>query len=141
MFARDARLMRRLNRSMHTALLPPMHGHPFNLPCRRGEIVQSLAGDTLRHSRAFSLLDDAVRGSAGLPSFSVSHPVLCLWKRLGAGMAASGSAPHLPLPPTLSMQMRAQLASVARPVRLVAGHNLFEEGDPADSFFVLQEGA
>lgn len=36
--------------------------------------------------------------------------------------------------------MRAQLASVARPVRLVAGFDLFQEGDPADAFFVLQEG-
>ena len=36
--------------------------------------------------------------------------------------------------------MRAQLASVALPVRLVAGHNLYEEGDAADSFYVLQEG-
>ena len=49
----------------------------------------------------------------------------------------------LPLPLPLLMpltQMRAQLASVALPVRLVAGHNLFEEGDAADSFYVLQEG-
>ncbi len=37
--------------------------------------------------------------------------------------------------------MRAQLASVAVPVRMVAGHDLFEEGDAADSFYVLQEGA
>jgi hypothetical protein len=43
------------------------------------------------------------------------------------------------LPPP-EMQLHAQLATVAVPVRLVAGHNLFEEGDPADSFYVLQEG-
>lgn len=43
------------------------------------------------------------------------------------------------LPPP-EVQLRAQLATVAVPVRLVAGHNLFEEGDPADSFYVLQEG-
>ncbi|KAL4442414.1 hypothetical protein ABPG77_004998 [Micractinium sp. CCAP 211/92] len=40
----------------------------------------------------------------------------------------------------LSEEMRAQLADAALPVRLVAGHNLYEEGDTADSFFVLQEG-
>lgn len=61
----------------------------------RGEIVRGLAGETLRHSHMFRLLDD---------------------------------------------EMRAQLAGVARPVRLVAGHNLFQEGDDADAFYVLQEG-
>ncbi|KAL4447902.1 hypothetical protein ABPG75_005121 [Micractinium tetrahymenae] len=40
----------------------------------------------------------------------------------------------------LSEQMRAQMADAALPVRLVAGHNLFEEGDEAGSFYVLQEG-
>jgi CRP-like cAMP-binding protein len=49
------------------------------------------------------------------------------------------SAERAPANPSL-LQMRAQLASVAMPVRLVAGHNLFEEGDAADSFYVLQEG-
>lgn len=37
-------------------------------------------------------------------------------------------------------QVRSQLAASAVPVRLVAGHNLYEEGDEADSFYVLQEG-
>ncbi len=38
------------------------------------------------------------------------------------------------------MQVRAHLAASAVPVRLVAGHNLYEEGDEADCFYVLQEG-
>ena len=38
------------------------------------------------------------------------------------------------------MQVRAALAASAVPVRLVAGHNLYEEGDKADSFYLLQEG-
>ena len=37
--------------------------------------------------------------------------------------------------------MRAQLAAMAEPVRLVAGHDLYREADDADSFFILQEGA
>lgn len=37
--------------------------------------------------------------------------------------------------------VRGQLASAAVPVRLVAGHNLYEEGDDSRSFFFLQEGA
>ena len=37
-------------------------------------------------------------------------------------------------------QVRANLAAAAVPVRLVAGHNLYEEGGAADSFFMLQEG-
>ena len=36
--------------------------------------------------------------------------------------------------------MRAQLAAMAEPVRLVAGHDLYREADDADSFFILQEG-
>ncbi|GAB4823679.1 hypothetical protein N2152v2_010725 [Parachlorella kessleri] len=40
----------------------------------------------------------------------------------------------------LGGEVRAQLAASATPVRLVAGHNLYEEGDDADAFYVLQEG-
>ncbi|PRW51012.1 12-oxophytodienoate reductase 11 isoform B [Chlorella sorokiniana] len=61
----------------------------------RGEIVNNLAGDSLRQCKMFHLLDDA---------------------------------------------MRAQLAAMAEPVRLVAGHDLYREADDADSFFILQEG-
>ena len=41
---------------------------------------------------------------------------------------------------TLSPEVRAHLASVAVPRRLVAGHDLYEEGDDADRFWVLQDG-
>eukprot|EP00887_Chlorella_sp_A99_P004770 scaffold4.g4770.t1 len=57
----------------------------------RGEIVSALAGEALRQSRMFNLLDEA-------------------------------------------------LASVALPVRLVAGHNLFEEGEEAEDWYILQQG-
>lgn len=44
--------------------------------------------------------------------------------------------PHLPP----LRQMRAQLAAMAVPVRLVAGHDLYREAEDASSFFILQEG-
>lgn len=40
----------------------------------------------------------------------------------------------------LAAQVRAVLAANAVPVRLVAGHDLYQEGDAAESFFILQEG-
>lgn len=40
----------------------------------------------------------------------------------------------------LSPEVRAHLATVALPRRLVAGHDLYREGDDADKFWVLQEG-
>ncbi|KDD75349.1 hypothetical protein H632_c729p1 [Helicosporidium sp. ATCC 50920] len=41
----------------------------------------------------------------------------------------------------LNPEIAAHMACSALPVRLVAGHDLYCEGDPADSFFVLQGGA
>lgn len=45
---------------------------------------------------------------------------------------------HQPCP--LLPKVKAQLAAGAAPVRLVAGHNLYQEGEEADSFYMLQEG-
>jgi hypothetical protein len=48
--------------------------------------------------------------------------------------------PNLPCLMRCAVQVRSQLASRALPVRLLAGFDLYCEGDRADSFFVLQEG-
>lgn len=42
--------------------------------------------------------------------------------------------------PCRAAQVLAQLAAGAMPVRLVAGHDLYEEGDEVDGFYVMQEG-
>lgn len=105
---------------------------PHHLATCRGEIVHSLAGDSLKQSRMFHLLDDAVSKEGGVcccTSFA-AH------RQLGRLLAAP--LPRSVLPAAL--QMRAQLAAMAVPIRLVAGHDLFREADDADSFFVLQEG-
>lgn len=49
---------------------------------------------------------------------------------------------HPPTPscPVTLCQAKAQLAASAVPVRLVAGRNLYEEGEEADAFYMLQEG-
>ncbi len=50
-------------------------------------------------------------------------------------------APHLPqIFRHLDAEVREELISCAMPVHVVAGHDLFKEGDPADAFYVLQEG-
>lgn len=128
----------------------------------------ALAGDALRRSRMFGLLDDTVGGGLGGLEEGVRDGVV--WSRLGlcfeeeqcggwlSGWAAKENeqaqqgtrldlllgiepTPPPPLPhPPCRLQMRTQLASVARPVRLLAGHHLFEEGDEANSFYILQEG-
>lgn len=110
-----------------------------------------MAGDALRRSSTFRLLSeqvDAARRGPGMYLLSRKGRACFAGDGLGYGhshtpadIKMGAARPPLARPACTVLQMRAQLADAARPVRLVAGHNLYEEGDDAGSFFVLQEGA
>lgn len=125
----------------------------------RGEIVLALAEGALAQSYMFRQLSHEVRrgwsvwGSkpferTGLATMCMRVHVCaaCGAKMQERSPAASldwlDDAAHTSAVMLFSYdeQAKAQLAAGAVPVRLVSGHNLYSEGDDADSFYMLQEG-
>jgi hypothetical protein len=125
----------------------------------RGEIVAQLAGIALRGARVFrdvpfEVSRDGRPAPLSKMAFKLSTDPRCVY---GAHPSphprqrspTSGRVPLLTgprycpccAPPAAAvLQIRARLAASAEPLRLVAGHSLYEEGDEAHMFYVLQAG-
>ncbi|GAB4822678.1 hypothetical protein N2152v2_009724 [Parachlorella kessleri] len=126
----------------HTGAGMPEEEYFDELPVAlRGEIVLSLAETALAQSYMFRQLSHEPYMLRQL-SFEVRFSQL--WSTRShlvsqCSLAETALAQYYMFR-QLSYEVRASLAAAAVPVRLVAGHNLYDEGGAADSFFMLQEG-